>query len=279
MRVKELFHFIRERQSIYLAREAGAPKPWTHNSILQNWRFTNVYRENDVVTRWIVAHWCRPHKDCPELWFALCIARLLNNPRSLSIISWPVPWEPRTFVRKLIAEQQAGNKVFNPAYIVSTNGRKMNKVEYIARCVLTPLWKQRAVVRKSVHNANTLAEVHAVLTQFNGLGSFLAAQVIADLKEIPPLKNAVDWHTWAASGPGSRRGLNRVCNREITAPWKERNWLTTLQQLQARLNPMIIKLGWLPLCAQNTQNSLCEFDKYERVRLGQGRAKQKYQGV
>mgnify|MGYP003335523726 CR=1 FL=1 len=30
------------------------------------------------------------------------------------------------------------------------------------------------------------------------------------------------------------------------------------------------------LCLQDTQNVLCEFDKYERARLGQGRPKQRY---
>jgi hypothetical protein len=33
------------------------------------------------------------------------------------------------------------------------------------------------------------------------------------------------------------------------------------------------------LHAQDLQNCLCEFDKYERVRLGEGRPKAKYNGV
>lgn len=33
------------------------------------------------------------------------------------------------------------------------------------------------------------------------------------------------------------------------------------------------------LCAQDIQNCLCEFDKYERVRLGEGAPKQRYPGV
>jgi hypothetical protein len=48
---------------------------------------------------------------------------------------------------------------------------------------------------------------------FDGLGSFIAAQVVADLKYIEPLNKRFDWQTFAASGPGSRRGLNRVARR------------------------------------------------------------------
>jgi hypothetical protein len=41
------------------------------------------------------------------------------------------------------------------------------------------------------------------------MGSFQSGQVLANLK-YGQLKSAADWWTFAASGPGSRRGLNRV---------------------------------------------------------------------
>ncbi len=61
MRVDEVFAFVHERHQIYLRRQAGQPKPWTANPILQQYRFTNVYRELDRVTIWIRENWREPH--------------------------------------------------------------------------------------------------------------------------------------------------------------------------------------------------------------------------
>ena len=45
-----LVYYINERESIRKLREAGYPKPWTQDKILQTYRFCNVNREDDTVT-------------------------------------------------------------------------------------------------------------------------------------------------------------------------------------------------------------------------------------
>ena len=98
-RVDDLFAFIRERHQIYRRREVGKSKPWTTDPILAEWRFCNVYRELDTVTKWIAANWREPHKDDPDLWFAMAIARFVNWPDTLAELGYPVPWNPRRFRR------------------------------------------------------------------------------------------------------------------------------------------------------------------------------------
>ena len=46
-RLGMLFDLITERYKIKLKRDAGNPKPWTDNKILQNYSFTNVFREKN----------------------------------------------------------------------------------------------------------------------------------------------------------------------------------------------------------------------------------------
>ena len=89
--VQRLFAFCKERQSIYKKKMAGKKPPWTNDEILRDYRFCNIYREQDKVTVWIRDNWRDPHNDDPELWFAMCIARLLNRPDSLAVLEWPVP--------------------------------------------------------------------------------------------------------------------------------------------------------------------------------------------
>jgi hypothetical protein len=110
-------------------------------------------------------------------------------------------------------------------------------------------------------------------------GSFMVGQMVADTKYVDPiLLEADDWHTWAVSGPGSRRGLNRVTGRPLDGGWNDDVFLDTLTGLRNYVNENLPP--WMPrLHAQDLQNCLCEFDKYERVRLGQGRPRSLYRGT
>lgn len=279
MRTDDLFYWIKERYATFLKKEAGKPKPWTEDVILSSYRFCNVHREKDKVTRWITENWRTPHAYDPYLWFALVMARLINQPASLEQIGFPGNgiWSAVDFA-ETCHEIAAKGRLFNGAYIVSTNGHAMNKVDYLAQYVLQPLWDDRKGITADLRGVEELAVAHRVLTKYNGLGSFMAAQVIADLKYVEPLSECVDWWTWAASGPGSRRGLNRVTNRPVNASCTEKEWLNQLQALHAAVQPLVKKAKIPALHAQDLQNCLCEFDKFERVRLGEGRPKSTYPG-
>ena len=275
--IERFFAFARERHEIYLRRQAGLPKPWTQDAILQQYRFCNVYRELDAVTQWIRINWRDPHAEDPDLWFAMVVARLLNLPESMTELGYPVPWDRVNWMRVLRDRKGQRAKNFNGAYIVSTNGRKLFKEVYLADEVLDPLWHAHERARPRL--GDSLNSYHMMIGIFNGLGSFMSAQVVADLKYVAPLKQAADWHSFAASGPGSRRGLNRMLGREVNGPWPEDDWRQKLGHLQEELKGHWPRAAMEEPHAQDLQNCLCEWDKYERVRLGQGKPKQKFEGT
>lgn len=279
--LKVLLYWITERERIRIRKEQGLPQPWTKDPILAKYRFCNVDRNDDAVTRWVFANWLNPHSGDANLWFAMVVARLLNLPSSLAAVERAlfgrtIVWKPEVFVATLHAARKS-QKIFNAAYIVSTNGHKMDKVTYLADRVLTPLWAQRKLAPAAMRS---LAEFHTWLTQFDGLGSFMAAQVVADIKHDPksPLTMAPDFATFAASGPGSRRGMNRLYDRPVDGAWREHQWRECLQVLREHV--LAAFTNDVALCekltAQNLQNCLCEFDKYMRVKLGEGEPKQLY---
>jgi hypothetical protein len=273
MRVNDLVKFIKEREKVRVNKEAGKPRPWTTDGILAKYRFCNVHREDDRVTRWLRENWYTKFGGDPDIWFAAVVARLLNYPDSLTdVIEYTLPFRPTAFRAMLHGRKVQGLKNFNAAYIVSTNGVAMDKVDYLVERVLGPLWAARKELRPS--KDDELEDYHTDLIQYDGLGSFIAAQVVADLKYMEPLKNAPDWYTFAASGPGSRRGLNRVARptQPVDASWIEGVWREALKELLDKVNKKLSE----PLHAQDLQNCLCEFDKYERARLGEGTPKQIY---
>lgn len=276
-RLNQFVTFIIERHHIYEQRKAGKPQPWTKDPILREYKFTNVYRELDRVTIWIREHWREPFIAEPDLWFSMVVARLINHPDTLEALQdWmrPGTWKRKQFLEVMHARQNAGLNTFSAAYIVSTAGLSMNKADYLAEHVLDPLWKARDSVRPT--ERMTLMGFNDRLRVFDGMGSFMAAQIVADMKYVPPLTKATDWWTFASSGPGSRKGMSYLIGESPTLKWREHEWRDALGELLVTMNPIIKDAGMPRLHAQDLQNCLCEFSKWSRTKAGTGRPKQKF---
>jgi len=269
-----LVAWVKERESIRQKKEAGLPPPWTSDPIMSSYRFCNAYRSLDVVTRWIAGNWILPHKRDPDVWFAAVVARFINLPETLTEIGYPVPWDSRKFAKVLSKRRRQKLQIFNGAYMISSKLPGQEKYVYLQKMVFGPLWKKREKLRPKV--GDTLDGFHQRLLSCYGLGSFLAAQIVADVKIVEPLKSATDWWDFAASGPGSKRGLNRLLRRPVEAPWREEDWRAELAKLREEITPELKAAGLHPLSAQNVQNCLCEYSKYEKARLGEGHPKRKY---
>ena len=271
-----LFYWIKERDQIRQKKEAGLPKPWSTDPIFQHYKFCNVRREDDRVTIWIKNHWRDPCRGHPNMWFAMVVARLFNWPDTLDLIGFPLGDYPgyKEIWRKWLKEKRDNfkAKIFTGAYLVSTNGVSMDKIDYILDRVLTPIWERGF----APSYGDTLESYWNHLIQFDGLGSFMAGQVIADLKYIDPvLEKASDWWTWAPLGPGSKRGLNRYAGRDYRKPLKQSQGIGELIAIQSEIKKYLN----MDLPVHDVQNCMCEFDKYLRLEKGEGTVRSGYQGV
>lgn len=278
MRIDDLLKFMQARHLIYQRRSMNLPKPWTQDVILQDYRFCNVYRELDRETAWIRDNWREPLKDHGFLFFAMTVARIVNWSPTLEEMRLPIPFDRSDFVRVINRRMALGQQVWTGAYMITTHGRPIPKQHYYADHVLKPIWDARKYLCPK--EGDTLASFHSRLSAQEGIGSFLAAQVVADTKHHGHLKNATDWWQWAAMGEGSRRGLNRVFDRPYKQRMNPQVWQRDFDRLWKEVNEVIIKgrTNLLMIDAQDLQNCLCEFDKYERVRLSQGRPRSRYPG-
>lgn len=270
--------FINEREAIRVRRfEEELPAPWTLDPTLQTYRFCNVRREEDKVTRWLAKNWRAPNAADPDLWFAMTVARHVNLPDTLAAIGYPVPWDGANFVQVMAARKRKRMLSYNGAYMIRAKpGRRgTSKARYLRDEVFDPMWSQRERLRP--RPGDTLNGFHVLLGQFYGVGSFMTGQVVADIKYAGALSGAIDWWTFACSGPGSRRGLNLALGWDVNSPWTEEEWRFEMGRLHERVAPMIAdEVGRLH--AQDFQNCLCEFSKWEKARLGIGRPKQLYEG-
>lgn len=269
----EVAAFITERELVRTRKEAGAAPPWTEDWILQTYRFCNVRREDDKVTRWLKKNWRDPYQGHENMVPAMLLARMVNWPPTLAAIGFPEKWDDEQIISRIQAHAETGAKTWSGAYIVSTCGQPMDKARYVVETVCG--WAVGPHYQP--HPGDTLAAVWTRLCTINGLGAgFLAAQVVADLKHCDKyLLQAEDWGTWAASGPGSRRGLNRYFGAALDSRWKGDQWLEHLHKMMAKVAPLLPS-HIEPISAQDYQNVMCEFDKYQRVVEQRGRPRSKY---
>jgi hypothetical protein len=277
MNAAQLLYWIAEREAIRVRRANGDPPPWTENEILRHGSFCNVRRSADRTSIWIADNWRTPHADDPDLWFAMVIARFVNLPDTLAELGYPVPWEPEHFLNVMHARKARGELCFNPAYIISNGGSKDPKPEHLVQRVFAPLWGPLTRKRLRPKDDDTLHSFYGRLKAMPGFASFMAGQVVADMMYVAPLNRARDWSTFAVPGPGSKRGLNRVLDRPKDTPWRDEDtWRAALRKLREQITSELERMGLGDLHAADLQNCLCEFDKMERVRLGEGKLKRRF---
>lgn len=267
-------YWINEREAIRLKKEDGKPKPWTSNPILSAYRFCNVRRMDDKVSQWLYQNWYGPNYNHRNMVAAVGLARFINKPETLELIGFPIRRQPER-IKQIVRKAQAeGLTVFNSAYMVRGNDGQ-DKIESVVDYYVE-------AIRKIPVDTSSMEETHARLLGCYGMGSFMAGQIVADLRWAMGASNSwKDREDWAPLGPGSKRGMNRVLGFPKDTPMNQKAFLERLTGLRY----YVIERNLVPVSiysrmeAHDWQNCLCEFDKYERVLHGEGRPKSRYPGA
>ena len=290
--VNSFFAYARARYQLMLDKVADFERPWTTDPILQEYRFCNVFREDDTTTKWIREHITfEAYGD--KLLGAMIIARWFNRIETLELLLPPKHGKPaalddlfscwdhkgwKSTMRMVLKNQ---HPLVTGAYmVVSPHGK--NKLDGILDCAVNIL---KDAIHLQAHiepGETTLQGVTEVIASYHYLGPFMAYEVVTDLRHTPLLDKAPDIMTWANPGPGAARGLGRVLHNDVDL--YNRSSAKDAEPLQKGMQLLLkeSKLQknwpkrWPEWEMRDVEHLLCECDKYERVRLGQGRPRQKY---
>lgn len=265
-------YFVEEREKVRLAKEIGAPRPWTDDEIIHTYRFCNMRRMDDKVSQWLLHNWYEPYKDHPSMLLAAALARFVNKPDSLKAITHIVfegRWLPDHIVSTLRRLRDGGNTVFNGAYMVRGNDG-MDKIDCVVNYYVAPLVNYIDKV-----DPQSMEKTHAAILPSFGMGSFMVGQIVADLRWAVTGRWG-DRKLWAPIGPGSKRGMNRLQERDLKAEISQTAFVFNLQRLIEKAVEALPESIVERMEAQDWQNTLCEFDKYERALQGEGKPKQLY---
>lgn len=298
-RVKYFYRFAQERHAVYLRRALGNPKPWTDDWIIQNHRFTNVYRELDTVTEWFVKNVIQPHEDHEFLWFMLAACRVINWPDTINDMmkrsnAFANPgFNPDVAYEVLCKRKADRQKVFTGAYLVNSVAQegdpdhvRGDKAAFVVYKTLGSLWKSRHEF-KGMFKSDFKTAAQTLMSS-PGFGPFTTYQVVVDLSYSKKwLKSADDYNQFNLAGPGTCRGLSRVFEGRRGAPMTREERLNNLRVLWELANERgywtvtsnNMRNGFAPLSLSNISNLCCEFDKYARLVLDEGQMKNKYDGA
>lgn len=265
-----LIYWINERDRIRALKESGTPRPWTTDPLLRDYRWCNVRRMDDRVSRELFDRWYprnTNHWRGTNLTLAL-FARLINWPDALDEITGHLDAARVTLTHRA----ERGDKVFTGAYVVPGVPGK-NKVDSICDLIERVAERGLAVLQP------TMRGTWAQLIRFDGIGSFLAGQVVADLAHLPDGRDWPDAPAWAPVGPGSARGINRLFGIPKDKPVSQERFERLLPEVIAAVRRKLEHI-WTDrqLQAMDIQNCLCEFDKYRRLQLNEGKVRARYAG-
>lgn len=280
-----LKHFITEREAIRVRKASGQPAPWTEDPILAKYRFCNIRRRDDRVSQWLLRSYyplVDPHKD---VWLAAAVARIINWPPTLDAFfeagltfDDADNFDGAGFKNVIRLLKQEKVKVYTGAYMVYPGSRDggtslTNKEDFIADTVLAGLIANKDKIRYAVSEKSVKGVVDALSSSY-GLQTFMAGQIAADLTYLPhQLSEAYDLYNYAPMGPGSIRGLNRLHGYKLSNVWTEREFRDALMQINWDVGK---EMGIDDLTLHDSQNVMCEYDKYVRVLNSEGRPRSVY---
>jgi hypothetical protein len=277
--IEKAVYFIRERQRIIERKAAGEPRPWSLDPLLNEYRFTSPNVQDDRVSTTIFNCVTKRYADHPQLIVALTVCRFTNDPEVIKAVCHCLaPLDDEQLLA--IMRDRAARKLSleRRSYIIPGGVAGELKAANLTRKLFVPLAKAIEQVRP--RPGDTCEAVFERLRKFEYLGAgFLAAQIVRDLKQVSPLREASDWMTFVQSGPGSQRGLNRMLGwtrkadidyRRPEAEWRE------LFELITAMITLRIAVDGIVLDNQSLQNCWCEIDKYLRYLSGDLRGARLY---
>lgn len=303
--IEEFFATARERYRIFLKKRAGGPGPLTEDPIFQQYRFCNVFREDDTTTQWFREYVRGPLRDKPEVLLATVLFRLFNrittgeaifcqaNLLDIPKTAWEVFLETgNTLALKDAITSYCGRGPYvTGSYIIKTPDG-MDKLDGVLQIIQWFVenqrkgghqqWPQnwRAVADILLsgapqNNGWGLKSLHQWLMQFPFIGHFTAYEIVSDLRHTALLDQAPDIMTWANAGPGAQRGLSRVCGRKLSAKEcvKAMQDLLVLSQM-----PNYWPKEWPAWEMREVEHWACEVEKIMRVREGGPPPRQRYKG-
>lgn len=279
-------HYVAERYNMHLLKDVKKqPFPWTKDKILSMYRFTNIRREQDKNSKYLL-RLMEEHGNKLSLNMVcnIILFRLFNKIETMEYLGSWVDFRAynEDVVRAQFKNAPEGYIYFTNAYLSSGMKKEFNKYfpHESIRVMNIPnvVHKFRTQLWSGVRLAKSPHDVVKALKKINGINDFLAYQIFVDLTYLDDFP----WseNEFVMSGPGCRLGLSYLFkdkdgledeellfwlrdNCPITREWCVEHMID-LPEEERHMNVMSL------------ENCMCELGKYIKAKLGVGRPRNLY---
>lgn len=275
--VYELYwQFAAKRQQIFERRIAGAPKPWTDDPILQEYKFCNVYRATDRVSQYMIREVCyNKQDDAPiDRLFQIVAFRTFSHIDTWNSVRQFLGHTPilrdlasGDFTKAIEAAKSANGKLYTHAFILCATNAYRQPAKYLNHIELFKHMFLQESLGEKILGAKSLQEVYELLHAFPLMGDFMSYQTAIDLNYSEYVNFSENDFTKA--GPGALRGMNKLfVDFNGLTPADIIMWTVDHQDEEfARFGLDFHGLFGRPLHAIDAQGLFCETDKYCRAAL------------
>eukprot|EP01083_Nonionella_stella_P002046 5873_1 len=280
------WRYIHERHLICKKRAIGLPPPWTDDEVLRQFKFTNVFRDIDPGTRYVIDELIPAYKSSPaDLLLNCLIYRLYNRIDTVRVLGAVTirSFDREKFEARLRVRAKAG-PVFTNAFIVSSCNFVCKEGDKIYRTsLLVEKWAQQctSLAAELLSRKNSEFTLKK-LRQLSGIGQFLGYQVAVDLGYWR--SDVFDESAVTLAGPGCKSGIKRLFLERGKASWEECvRILCDMQQdgfksIGVNMTELFSDRPTKRLNLMAMENCLCEISKYLKAFYGEGRPRNRYNG-
>lgn len=273
------FAWVYERQLMWYRRMVlKLPQPWTDDPVLSTWRFTNSYRELDRGTLYCHDVVMTDEMPLEAVLLRLVTYRIFNRVATFDKIFRPIsygltdsiPWRS---ISEALSELHKTDPIFTGAHTVSSYQNIKGDASKADKIIefLEEFYSGLETITHEVRALKgSMRDLHKYLQKFDGIGDFLAYEIVTDLAYSKHVD--FDEDQWANAGPGCKAGLALLYpDRKGLS---ELELMYDLQKLQGRyfntlgmtqlslIVPTSVHSTWLTL--RNIEGGCCEYYKYDR---------------
>lgn len=269
------WYFACERQNIFWKKINGDQAPWTHDKILQEYKFCNSYRVNDRVSQYLLKNviYNGNNYNYEDMLFRIILFKLFNKESTWELLSKNFgdillkDFNTKKYSIVLENAISNGTKIYNDAYISCANKAFGYDRKHDNHLALLDKMFNIDKMQDKIIKCNTMQDAFNIIKGYPLIGNFMAYQLVTDIN----YSAFVNWkeNEFTVAGPGSLRGIKKCFIDKGTMTNEDIIKYMYMHQDEEfkRLNLNFKRIGNRPLQLIDCQNIFCELDKYCRQAL------------
>ena len=309
------FDIMKERQKIWVRRTLlGKPAPWTKNEILRDYKYTNVYRELDRSSQFMIKHILTQDLPLEDKLFKLMVFRFYNQPNSFrqngglidlpEYSQWHEGGKKKIWFQTIAQRKKSANPwhtayMMNMAFAPKLDSQWMKPGLYkdwaYTHLVFEGIHKVIPDLVKALNNAMKPEDIIEVLERIPAVSTFQSHEFYIDFTYFARYASEgaimeFDANSFTNVGPGASLGL-RLIFPSLKPKDQEEAMYWLYDMAEEQLGVDFPYLAWNKdkgeyyttrefnrniFTLHQVEMFLCEFSKYWKMVIGAGKQRSKF---